>query len=58
MPHVVGEDDITPRIRAELQLESPTDRDERVPSSVHDGEGTVDPISQYLRWIGRRPSVN
>jgi hypothetical protein len=53
---VVSEDNIRPRIRAEVQFESPTDRDERVPSSVHHSEGTYDSISQGLRRIGRPPS--
>ena len=56
VPHVVGEYDISPRIRAELKLKSPADRDERVPSTVYHSEGTCDSISQGLGWIGRRPS--
>ncbi len=54
--HVVGEDDISPRIRAELKLMFPTpppDWDERAPPPLHNMEGTWDSISQGLRWIGR-----
>jgi hypothetical protein len=56
MPRVVSEDNITPRIGVEVQLESPTEGDERVSSSVHYSEGTYHSISQGLRRIGRPPS--
>ena len=56
MPHVVREDDIPTRIGAELELKSPMDWDEGVPSPMHHSQGTCDPISQGPRWIGSCPS--